>query len=111
MDEAHHGHVSVGRVQLHVDLLVDQSLAVVVVVHADRRHLGDDFFKLGVRKKFLKWRRGWKKYLLDNTQVMRHRIVLQRLVKECWRSGPCRSPFIVEWSVDRFHAGLPDVSW
>jgi hypothetical protein len=44
MDEAHHGHVSVGRVQLHVDLLVDQSLAVVVVVHADRRHLGDDFF-------------------------------------------------------------------
>ena len=38
---SYHGHVDVGGLELQVDLLVDESLAVIVVVHADERHLGE----------------------------------------------------------------------
>lgn len=37
----YHGHVDVGGLELHVDLLVDESLAVIVVVHADDGHLDE----------------------------------------------------------------------
>jgi hypothetical protein len=39
----YHGEIDVAGGQLHVDLLVDQSLAVVVEVLANERHLGRVF--------------------------------------------------------------------
>ena len=48
----YHGHVDVGGGELHVDLLVDESLAVIVVVHADDRHLDDVLvLELGLKKR------------------------------------------------------------
>lgn len=46
----YHGEIDVAGGQLHVDLLVDQSLAVIVEVLANERHLGR-FFNLVLSKK------------------------------------------------------------
>jgi hypothetical protein len=42
----HHGEVDIAGIELHIDLLVDESLGLLVVVHADLagRHL-----ELGVK--------------------------------------------------------------
>ena len=38
MFHAYHGEIDVGGIEFHVDLLVDQRLAVLVVVLPDLRH-------------------------------------------------------------------------
>jgi hypothetical protein len=51
----YHGEIDVAGGQLHVDLLVDQSLAVVVEVLANERHLGRFFYSGFVKKKVEKF--------------------------------------------------------
>jgi hypothetical protein len=46
----YHGEIDVAGGQLHVDLLVDQSLAVIVEVLANERHLVIVFFRFCQKK-------------------------------------------------------------